>query len=373
VADLPGEEIVTVEAVGEVNVIEGNALATRESGLLAAQRAAVEKAVGVLVSGQMVVSQARLIEDQVFAKTAGYMKDWDVLGEEEADGLHRTRIRARVKFGDVRKDLDGLGMLIKTKKVGNPRVMILVDEKVDGKPSDTRTVETALAAALLERGYKVVDADQLAQISNDEAAVKALNGDEAMAADLAKRFGADVALVGKVDVKHFAGGKSAGGQGDDAVLGDMFSYRGRLNIKAVKASSGQMVLADTREGAGMDLTKENAAVRCLARLAEEAGTPLAEKLAPALWEGSEARLEVAGVKDFARLQDIVKVVRACDGVRNIVTRSFAGGTAVLDVELASGNANTLSAQLDAQKRVPMTVNEVAAYAIKASVAGGDAR
>ena len=352
-------------------MIEGNALATRESALMAAQRAALEKAVGVLVSGQMVVSQARLIEDQVFAKTAGYMKDWEVLGEEEADGLHRTRIRARVKFGDVRKDLDGLGMLIKTKKVGNPRVMILVDEKVDGQPSETKTVETALAAALLEKGYKVVDADQLAEIRNAESAVKALNGDEAMAADLAKRFGADVALVGKVDAQYFAGGQGAGGE--DAALGDMFSYRGRLNLKAVKASSGQMVLADTREGAGMDLTKENAGIRCLARLAEASGPVLAEKLAPALWEGSEAQLEVGGVKDFAALQEIVKAVRACDGVRNIVTRSFAGGTAVLDVELASGNANTLSAQLDAQKRVPMTINEVAAYAIKASVAGGDAR
>jgi hypothetical protein len=262
-------------------------------------------------------------------------------------------------------------MLIRTKKVGNPRVMILIDEKVDGNPSESRTVETALASALLDKGYKVVDADQLAEIRGQEAEVKALNGDEAMAAGLAKRFGADVALTGKVDARYFSGGQEVGG--DANLLGDMVSYRGRLNLKAVKASSGEMVLADSREGAGMDLAKETAAVRCLSRLAEEAGGVMAEKLAPALWEGSEAQLEVSGVKDFARMQELVKAVRACDGVRNIVTRSFAGGTAVLDIELGSGNANTLSAQLDAQKRLPMTIVEVAAFAIKASVTGGDAR
>ena len=46
--DLPGEEIIVVEAEGEVNTISGNALATKEAGLMAAQKKALEKALGVL-------------------------------------------------------------------------------------------------------------------------------------------------------------------------------------------------------------------------------------------------------------------------------------------------------------------------------------
>ncbi len=362
----------TVEAEGEANVIPGNALNTRDQALMAAQKNAVEKAVGVLVTGQMVISQARLIEDQVFSKTGGYLKAWDVLSEKENDGVHTTRIRARVKLGDVRKDLDALGMLIKTKKVGNPRVMVLIDEKVDGKPSDSKTVEIGLAKALLDKGYKVVDADQLAEIRAQENVLKALNGDLGQAADLAKRFGAEIALVGAVNAKQLGGQKPAAAAADgadaaDAGMDGMISYRGRLSLKAVRSSSGQVVLADSREGAGMDITQEGASIRCLASLAEAAGAELSEKLAPALWEGAEVQLAVGNVKDFGVLQQVMAALRAVDGVRNVVTRSFAGTDAVYDVELAGGNAQTLAAQLEGRVKPSMDIKEVAAYRIEAAL------
>lgn len=368
--DQPGEEIVTVEAEGEANVIPGNKLSTRDQSLMAAQKAAVEKAVGVLVTGQMVVSQARLIEDQVFSKTGGYLKAWDVLSEKENDGVYTTRIRARVKLGDVRKDLDALGMLIKTKKVGNPRVMVLIDEKVDGKPSESKTVEIGLAKALLEKGYKVVDADQLAEIRSQENTLKALNGDLTASADLAKRFGADIALVGAVNARQLGAAKAADGSEGNAAdnpMGDMLSYRGRLSLKAVKSSSGQVVLADSREGAGMDITQEGASIRCLSSLAEAAGAEMAEKLAPALWEGADVELALANVKDFSTLQSVMAALRAVDGVRNVVNRSFAGTNAVFDVELAGGNAQTLAAQLEGRVKPSMEIKETAAYRIEAAL------
>jgi hypothetical protein len=322
----------------------------------------VEKAVGVLVTGRMVVSQARLIEDQVFSKTGGYLKHWDVVSEWEEDGVLRVRIRARVKLGDVRKDLDGLGMLIRTKKVGNPRVMALIDETVDGKPSASRTVETGLAKALLDRGYKLVDREQLAEIRGADALARAARGgDDQAAADLGKQLGAEVVLAGTAAVKRL----NVGG-GEDA-LGGMVSYRGRLSVKAVKTSSGQVVLADSREGAGMDIDEDTAALRALSRMAEETGGEFAEKLAPALWEGAEVQVAVAGVADFALLQRLIGAVRSADGVRNVVTRSFADGAAVLDVELAGGNANTLAANLEGRSRIPLEIREIAAYRIEAAV------
>jgi len=359
-AEVPGlseGEIVEVEAVGEANVIEGNKLATRQVSLSAAQKAAVEKAVGVLVTGQMVVSKARLIEDEIFSKTAGYLKSWEVLGEEEEGGIYRTRIKARVKLGDVRKDVDGLGLLIKTKKVGNPRVMVLIEESVDGQPSRAKTVETALAKQLLEKGYKVVDADQLAEIARQEDVVRAVRGDAEAAAELGRRFGAEVALVGTASAKFFT----------DQGLAGMIAYRGVLALKAVKTSSGQMVLADTREGSGMELSREMAAVRCLSGMADVSGADFAEKLAPALWEGAELQYAVAGVRDFDALQALIKAVRAVDGVSSVTARTFAAGEAVLDVELSHGDAATFAAGAEKSKAVRVSIKEVAAYRVAAEI------
>jgi len=357
-AAAPGEELISVEAEGEANVIPGNRLNTRDQALSVAQRNAIEKAVGVLVSGQMVVSQARLIESQVFSKTAGYLKAWDILSEKEEDGLFTVKISAKVKLGDVRKDLDGLGLLIRTKKVGNPRVMVLVDETVDGQPSKSRTVETGLVKPLLDAGYKVVDLEQLAEIRSQDAVVRAARGDEKAAAELARRFGAEIALVGSVETHRLAGT-------DEVSLAGMISYRGRLNLKAVKTSSGQMVLADSREGSAMDLEAGTAATRCLTGLSEASGAELAQKLAPALWEGAEVQLAISGIKDFATLQSVVAALRAVDGVRDVTVRTFAGGAAELDCDLASGNAQTLAASLEGKRKPPMEIKEVAAYRIEA--------
>ncbi len=359
------EEIIEVEAEGSANVIEGNLLATKQVSLMAAQRAAVEKAVGVLVTGQMVVTKARLIEDQVFSKSAVYMKSWEVLEESEEGGLYVTRVRAKVKLGDVREDLDSLGLLIRTKKVGNPRVMILLEETIDDMVSESRTAETGLTRELLDRGYKVVDAEQLHDISVRNEVVRALRGDEAEAADLARRFGAEICLVGTAAVRLFA----APGEGEQGLIGDMVSYRGRINVKAVKAGSGQVILAESRESASMDLSKESAALRCLAELSAEAGQELAARLGPALFEGAELQLVLEGLEDFARLKGVVDTVRAADGVKQVITRSFAAET-VLDVELAWGNAQTLAAHLEAQKGTPMNITEITAYRIRAAVVAG---
>ncbi len=356
--DMPGEEIITVEAEGEVNVITGNALATREAGLMAAQKKALEKALGVLVTGQIVVSQAQVIEDQVFSKTAGYMKSWEVLSEREEDGVHYTKVRARVKFGDVRKDVDSLGLLIRTRKVGNPRVLVLVEEKVDGTPSGNRNVETGLASQLLEKGYKVVDPEQLAEIRKQEEVLKALNGDESAAANVGRRMGAEVVLVGTASSNFFT----------DQGLEGMFSYRGTAALKAVKAGSGQVVLAVTKQAGGMDLSREMAANMCFAKMTEEAGKEISEKLAPALWEGASVQIVVTGISAFEQLNRIVEAVRALDGVQSVVTRSFAGGQAVLDTDLRHGNASTLSAQLEASRMAGFEITEVAADRIEAAVA-----
>jgi hypothetical protein len=87
------------------------------------------------------------------------------------------------------------------------------------------------------------------------------------------------------------------------------------------------------------------------------------------------QLALSGVKDFDTLQKVVAAVRAADGVRNVLTRTFAAGEATLEVELFGGNAQTLAAQLEGRSKIPMQITEVAAYRIQASLAaeGGAGR
>src|SRR5882672_11365248 len=99
-------------AQGEVVEAEGFApnnpkdmIATKRASLVDAERNAVEKAVGVFVSARTLVEKAVAIENNILARTEGYIKKYDIL-KEGADGeFYKTKIRALVALKDLEADL----------------------------------------------------------------------------------------------------------------------------------------------------------------------------------------------------------------------------------------------------------------------------
>src|SRR5437868_4847879 len=68
-----------VEAVGYAPHNPQDMIATKRASLVDAQRNAVEKAVGVIVSARTLVDKAVAIENNILAKTDGYVKKYDIL------------------------------------------------------------------------------------------------------------------------------------------------------------------------------------------------------------------------------------------------------------------------------------------------------
>src|SRR4051812_37593662 len=75
-------------ADGEVVEAEGFApndpkdiINTKRGSLVDAQRTAIEKAVGVFVSARTMVEKAVAIENNILARTDGYIKKYDVISE----------------------------------------------------------------------------------------------------------------------------------------------------------------------------------------------------------------------------------------------------------------------------------------------------
>src|SRR5438270_666390 len=101
-----------VEAEGFAPNDPKDVLNTKRGSLVDAQRNAIEKAVGVFVSARTMVEKAVAIENNILARTDGYIKKYDVIGEGPAESnLYRTRIRALVALKDLEKDLRDMALL----------------------------------------------------------------------------------------------------------------------------------------------------------------------------------------------------------------------------------------------------------------------
>jgi hypothetical protein len=104
------QESKTVTAEG-VAAIQGNARdIARDAALVDAQKRAVEQAISFLIDSQTQVENYQVISDRILSQTSGYIKRYEITGENVDSGLLRVRINADVALGRLTDDLSGLGI-----------------------------------------------------------------------------------------------------------------------------------------------------------------------------------------------------------------------------------------------------------------------
>lgn len=348
------EKLIEVEAEAEVVPVPENLLVTKRDALEAVKRKAVEKAVGVYITGQQMVSKAVLIQEKIFSKTAGYIKNIKVLSEGQAGEFYKIRVSAKVRLGDVKKDIDGLGLMIKT-TAGNPRVVVIIDEIVDGVLAGTTNAETNIIGQLLKSGYKVVDQQQLEKIK-EENILKAISaGDEKAAATIGKKFDADVSVVGKVNTV--------------TTINEYGSYSAsaQLSAKVIKVSSGDMLFAVNKISRIWDITKEAAVSIAIDMAAKLAGEEFVKDIAPKLSESNVLKLTVSGVTSINKLEDFKKLLKIYESVFEVTVRSVVEDTVEMEIELHYGTAADFASRLNKAKGWDIKISEVGGHSITAEI------
>ena len=359
VAPAEKEILVEVEAESLIAPISGNILATKEQGVEAAKRNAIEKAIGVWVTGQQIVAQATLIEEKIFSKVGGYIKDYKVLSQDFDGEFYKTKIWASVKQADIRKQINDLGLLIQTKTVNNPRVVVLIEESVNGSLSNTQTAATVIIAELLSKDYKVVDQEQLDKNKKDDQMLAALRGDEKAAAYVAAKFDAEIAVIGKLN--------STVKPNPSEYLKDTMLANTTLNLKVVKTTTGEALFAVSKSGQTWDFTADAVTAKLAAKTAGEASKELSGTIAAKLYESASVLITVNGISSLNKLEEFRKAVRYLDGVSDARTRDFMEGTAQVELTLKYGNAQLIAAKLENLKDWKIKVDETAGHIVNCTV------
>ena len=213
--------------------------------------------------------------------------------------------------------------------LGNPRIMVLLDERIGDKPSFLSTAESEVLRVFEKAGYLLVDPTQAGTLKDiDLAAARSANDPEKLR-EIARDFQADVLIYGKAYASAYADQKISGVR--------IYGVRSTVQLKAVLSASAYQLGSDTYEEKQKGTSLEDGAVKGLKPGASRAGKSLVNKIAYALISGSAGgipgrtvKIKLTGVA-FKEAKALKEELSGIEGVTGVYQRQFRKGELELDV------------------------------------------
>lgn len=347
------------DAEGYALVVNGAQKTAREEARRMAYRDALEKALGACVSGITEMKNFEVTRDKVFSKSQGIVKDFKITQEFiDKDGV--LNLKGVCKVGE--KALDGtLGPDV-IAMLGNPRIMILIDEKI----SDTRpfisTTEAELMRIFEKAGYLIVDPEQ-ARILLHLDPSQAFD-DPVKLSETAQTLRADIIIVGRAIAGAFARQRRYGIT--------LYGVSGTVQLKAVLTKTAYQISSKTitqSTGKTPAQTIAGGAERCFKNAAAMAAESIVYKIAYNMASAGSAlggitvNIKISGAtfKDVERIEKSLGEFSGKNG--DVFERAYKDN--LLEIDLVSENTTRKTASFLSELGVE--VDELTAQTISAHV------
>jgi hypothetical protein len=348
------EVLKDIEKVTVVGRVDGSQTDPKGAALKEAFRVAVEQAVGFQVKSETMVQNAQLISDRILVKSEGYVKKWQQI-REGRDGAHYfIEIEALVHRGLLNKDLflNGIDVQQVYDWIGKPRLLVLINDNIDGKGSLTGFARAEVESLFKAKGVMVLSHEQLKNIQQRDVQLAFDRPDKAAA--LGKRFGAEIVIVGTC-LSQFSR------ELDIAGFKQVF-YSAQLDAKAYRTSNAEILMAKVyTETPGENDTsamgKKDAAVRAIQNIvrisAKDIVYQVVKHWSDGLSKASTYQFIISGVKG-SEATALEKYIAKLPDVLNVFRRSYNRGTAEIEVE-CNAPQSTLVEALENNKGVALTL------------------
>lgn len=355
-----------VMSKGVAGIFSNDIGLARDQAIDDALRKAVEQTLGTFVQSSTIVENNMLVEDNILSWSNGYVRTHKVVREGKADAqTYEVTVQAEVEMANLRNDWDGLQNLLN--KMGNPRVMFMIDEQNIGDSRnryqylsiDMNITENTLLNKFIENGFECVDPATVRQNLQQDQAMAVLQGNTKMAAAIAKKLGAEVVITGKTIAKVATGFN----------LGGMKSCQANITARVIKADIATIIATGTAHSAYPHIDEVTGGTEAIKKatnkLSGELINKITQKWKDEFYKSTTVKVVVHGIKSFTQVNDFKNTVKyLIRGVKDIYNRNIAGSMAELDVKL-TGNANQLARELEKKdldkfevKILGLTMNKV---------------
>ena len=211
------------DAEGSAPIRNGNKKQARQEAQRAAYKDAIDKAMNIF-AGEVNAD----MRNRVFAKSQSMVKNFRITNEiESGDTLYIT---GSCTIGE--RAFDGVLGPEVISMLGNPRVMIIVDEESSG--NNASTVENELLQLFEKAGFEIVDKDQAQTLLALDP--KKAFSDPEMLAGAAKTTKADIIIVARAQ---------SGAQSTSRLGIKMYKPSASVQVKAVLTKTASQISSST--------------------------------------------------------------------------------------------------------------------------------
>ena len=331
---------IAVEAEGQAPIINGDKARARDEAKRQAYRDALEKGIGAYVEGITEMKDFQVVRDKVFSQSQGLVTDFKVISETVEDGdVFILKASCKVSV----KKLDGVLGPIVIDALGNPRVMVVVDENIGGERPFLSTVEGETLRLFEKAGYLLVDPEQAKRLNQREYELARDSGDMGRLQELAKHFDADVLIYGRAQALPTSEQRAEGIK--------LFAVLSQLQLKAILTQTAYVVGTEKFEHKDKGTSVQGPAVKGLTVCAHQASLALVHKVAYSLVSGSAGGIPGRTVKlrisevSFGDARKIKGALEESRGVTAVYQRAYNNRKLELDVN-TEGDAEELAIRLD---------------------------
>lgn len=338
-AGMAGEMIT---ADGFAPLTGGNKAVARDKAVDDALRKAVEQAVGTMVSSDTMTESYKVIHDKILARTSGYVEKYKILSEGPEGDLYRVRVQAEIGNADLTSDLNALGLL--HVMVEKPKVMVIIDERMDGLYEATGTdgvgqAEATIIEKLINAGFNVVDAATVRSNISRDKALRIFEGDNKAAAAEGLKYGAQVVITGKAFSKSAI--RSIRGT-------NMQSIQATMQARVIKTDTAKVIASKSATGAQAHIDEIQGGALAIREASEKLSDELIDMIVKQ-WSGEvygrsqEITVMISGVS-YKHLGVIKKhLEKETQGVKAVHQRNFTGNVAELMVDYGGKATNIADA------------------------------
>lgn len=323
-----------------------------DDALKQALRKALEQGAGVQIASYTKVQNFELARDTIYSRASGIITEYKILKQEEtAGGGVAVTVEAVVRasavaqtWGEVQNVLDQLG---------RPKILVWIDETIDGRPQSDSIVESRLEEMFVKAGFDLVSRKGVEELARREHADALKEGNEAKLAAIAKNAGAHIYIRGSANANR-AGVENL--YGVPAAF-----YNCDVQARVYYTDTARLIASESLPNtrAGVRSQKEHSPQAARAALAQATLPPenyarnrpyLAQKLYEAVMEqwstqltaGGEIALDIEGL-DFATFMKIKKALAEIENVDS-VNGDFTKGVGAFRIR-AKLSAETLAERM----------------------------
>lgn len=345
-----------ITTFGYGTIVEDDLPKARDEALRDAFKNAIEQGLGVQIQAQTEVERFQLVKQIVLTESKGYIKSYKILSEDPTNSMgYAVQIEAEVVEGKI-SDQNALKLLIEL--MGNPRVMVLIEEEHDKTPAGSSPIGELLTTKLTNVGYQTVDPTQVEQIRQRDILKEALAGQTKNISVAAGRLGTEVLIVGKATA-WVTGSVEAGGF-------PIVTARAKTHIDVIVAETGQIVYSlDSKEMKGSAGQRVAAMRKAIDATASGLIKELTWQLPTKFGGPVHITCTINGVS-FSQVQNIKKCIQRLRNVLSVQDRGFNNSSVEFDIR-TTDKTQDLAGRIVQLKNPSLEITTVGLGIIKATV------